>query len=141
MKAVIIYDDTGRKSEVITDIIGEKGFADVVVKRRRMEEYYQDEIKKIYSDVVWKKIHSPFEYSGLIKELEVLNSDDVKLMHCFSNYFISDGKKASLSFRKLAFIDGTYGVLEGKRAVAAMFSSVDEYAVFCKNIILRLLRG
>ena len=38
MKAVIIYDDTGRKSEVITDIIGEKGFADVVVKRRRMEE-------------------------------------------------------------------------------------------------------
>lgn len=26
MKAVIIYDDTGRKSEVITDIIGEVPF-------------------------------------------------------------------------------------------------------------------
>ena len=33
MKLIVIYDDTGRKSEVITDIIGRKGFADVVVNR------------------------------------------------------------------------------------------------------------
>lgn len=135
MKVVVIYDDTGRKSEVITDIIGEKGFGDVVVRRRRLEEYYQEEMEKTYSGVVWKRIHSPFEYAGLIKELEVLNAGDVKLMHCFSNYFISDGKKASLSFRKLAFIDGTYGVLDGKRAVAAMFPSVDAYIMFCKKIL------
>ena len=38
MKVLVIYDDTGRKSEVITDIIGEKGFADVVVKKRKLEE-------------------------------------------------------------------------------------------------------
>ena len=83
MKAVIIYDDTGRKSEVITDIIGEKGFADVVVKRRRMEEYYQDEIKKIYSDVVWKKIHSPFEYSGLIIRFQISRKNFVFLIILF----------------------------------------------------------
>ena len=41
MKTVVIYDDTGRKSEVITDIIGSKGFADVVIRKRRLEEYYQ----------------------------------------------------------------------------------------------------
>lgn len=33
MKILILYDDTGRKSEVIADIIGDKGFADVVVKK------------------------------------------------------------------------------------------------------------
>jgi hypothetical protein len=38
--ALVIYDDTGKKSEVIADIIGEKGFADVVVKKRRLEEPY-----------------------------------------------------------------------------------------------------
>ena len=32
MKIVVIYDDTGRKSEVIEDIIGDKGFADVQPK-------------------------------------------------------------------------------------------------------------
>ena len=41
MKLIVIYDDTGRKSEVITDIIGRKGFADVVVKKRHLEDYYR----------------------------------------------------------------------------------------------------
>lgn len=135
MKIVVIYDDTGPKSEVIADIIGKKGFADVVVRRKKLEDYYRNEIEKIYSGVVWKKIHSPFEYVGMLKELETLDSKDVKLMHCFSNYFISDVKKASLSFRKLSFIDGIYGIMDGKRAVAAMFPSVNAYAAFCKNII------
>ena len=34
MKVIVVYDDTGRKSEVISDIIGDKGFADVVVKKK-----------------------------------------------------------------------------------------------------------
>ena len=60
MKIIVVYDDTGRKSEVITDIIGDKGFADVVVRRRHLEEYYQDELKKVYPDLKWKKVHSVF---------------------------------------------------------------------------------
>ena len=62
MKVIVVYDDTGRKSEAITDIIGDKGFADVIVKKRRLEEYYQSSIRKIYSDLQWKKVHSAFEY-------------------------------------------------------------------------------
>ena len=34
MRVLVVYDDTGKKSEVIADIIGDKGFADVVVKKR-----------------------------------------------------------------------------------------------------------
>ena len=71
MQVLVIYDDTGKKSEVIEDIIGEKGFADVVVKKRRLEEYYRDEIKKIFPDFIWRKIHSVFEYADLIKDMEL----------------------------------------------------------------------
>ncbi len=46
MRTIVVYDDTGKKSEVIEDIIGEKGFSDVVVRKRRLEDYYHDELKK-----------------------------------------------------------------------------------------------
>lgn len=131
---IVVYDDTGRKSEVIADIIGDKGFADVVVKKRRLEEYYRDEVKKTYPDVIWKKIHYPFEYADIVKELEVYRGSDVKVMHCFSNYLISDGEKAALSFKKLTYVDVPFGVLDGNRAVAAMFPDAGSYLNFCKNI-------
>ena len=88
MQVLVIYDDTGKKSEVIEDIIGEKGFADVVVKKRRLEEYYRDEIKKIFPDFIWRKIHSVFEYADLIKDMELYIESNAKIMHCFSNYLI-----------------------------------------------------
>ena len=135
MRTIVIYDDTGRKSEVISDIIGDKGFADVVVKKRHLEEYYFDEIKKLYPNVIWKKLHSSFEYGDLVKELEIYNADDVKVMHCFSNYLISDSDKAALSFGKLSYIDETYAVLSDKRAVAGMFPSLGDYVVFCKAVM------
>ena len=54
MKIIVVYDDTGRKSEVIADIIGDRGFADVVVKKRKLEDYYKDELKKLYPTLQWK---------------------------------------------------------------------------------------
>ena len=136
MKILAIYDDTGKKSEVITDIIGDKGFADVVVKKRRLEDYYRDELCKLYTDLQWRKVHSLFEYTELIKELETSNmGGQTRVLHCFSNYIISNKEKAALSFRKLEFIDEQYAVMAGRRAALAMFPSLDDYILFCKNII------
>lgn len=135
MKSIIVYDDTGRISEVITDIIGDKGFADVVVKKRRLEEYYHDEIERLFPDIEWKKIHSVFEYADLIKELELYVGSQVKVMHGFSNYLIADGEKAALSFRKLEFVDEPFGIMKGKKAAAALFPNVETYIMFCKKIM------
>lgn len=131
---VVVYDDTGRKSEIIADIIGDKGFADVVVKKRRLEEYYKEAIKRIYPDVHWRRISSVFEYADLEKELEAYRGSDVRIMHCFSNYLISNEKMAALSFKKLPYVDEPYGVLDGKRAVAAMFPDMGSYMLFCRSV-------
>ena len=136
MRTIVIYDDTGKKSEVISDIIGDKGFAEVVVKKRHLEDYYNEELKRIYPNLSWRKIHSIFEYSELLKEMELVNTDDTRILHCFSNYLISDSGKAALSFKKLEYIDEPYGVLDEKRAVAAMFPNVETYIHFCKNVML-----
>lgn len=108
MNVMVVYDDTGRKSEVIADIIGNKGFADVVVKKKRLEEYYQDYLRRLYKNLHWRKIRSVFEYADILKEMELCNSKDIKILHCFSNYLISDPKKALLSFEKLSFVDEPY---------------------------------
>ncbi len=132
---VVIYDDTGRKSEIIADIIGDKGFADVVVKKRRLEEYYKDAMKRIYPDLHWRKVSSVFEYADLERELEGYRGSDVRIMHCFSNYLISDENNAALSFKKLSHVDEPYGVMDGKRAVAAMFPDAGSYRLFFQDII------
>lgn len=135
MKVLVIYDDTGKKSEVIADIIGDKGFADVVVKKRRLEEYYRDWLKKMFPDIIWRKVQSVLAYADLIKEMEYYNIKDVKVIHCFSNYLIADSDKAALSFRKLRYVESVFGVLKDKRAAAAMFPDIHEYIFFCRNII------
>ena len=93
MKVVVVYDDTGKKSEVIEDIIGDKGFADVVVKKKRLEEYYEELIKKVYIDVDWRCIKSQYEYADLTKELEMYDQPDIKVLHTWSNYVIACYKK------------------------------------------------
>ena len=99
MKTVVIYDDTGRKSEVIKDIIGNKGFGEVIVKKKSLEEYYRGEIREKYPDLIWKKIHSTYEFADLIKELELAySSQECRVMHCFSNYIVSEPYIAGLSF-------------------------------------------
>ncbi len=136
MKTVVIYDDTGRKSEVIRDIIGNKGFGEVIVKKKSLEDYFREEIKEQYPDLVWKKIHSAYEFADLAKELEIAySSRECRVMHCFSNYIVSDPYVAGLSFEKLKFIDEPYGVMEGKRAAAAMFPDVSSYLIFCRRVI------
>ncbi|NLD29687.1 MAG: hypothetical protein GX658_04795, partial [Clostridiales bacterium] len=136
MKLIVIYDDTGRKSEVITDIIGRKGFADVVVKKRHLEDYYREALETRYPDLVWRKVHVPFEYEDLTKELQNLSTSDVKVFHCFANYFITDKKLADLSFRKVEYVDEPYGVYdEAGRAIGAMFPGLESYLEFVGGIL------
>lgn len=135
MKTIIIFDDTGRKSEVITDIIGDKGFADVVVKKRRLEEYYRENIEQILGSIEWKKIQSIYKYQDIHKQFEINQGMDARVIHCFSNYFISDNMLAALSFKKLNYIDTPYAVMEGKRVVAAMFPNIKLYIDFLDSVI------
>lgn len=134
MNIIVVYDDTGKKSEVIADIIGERGFADVVVKKRKLEDYYAENIRKIYPQLIWKKVHSPYEYAQIEKELQNYTEDDTRVIHCFSNYIFSDFEKASLSFRKIEYIKTPYKAVSGKKIAAAMFPDMDSYHTFCKSV-------
>ena len=48
MKIIVIYDNSVPKSEIITDVIGRKGFGDVVVKKQRIEDYTYNSVLSIF---------------------------------------------------------------------------------------------
>lgn len=131
MKIWIVFDDTGKKSEVITDIIGEKGFAQVVVKKRRLESYYQESVGKLYSEAEWKWVHSLFQFEELAGELERLSGEELRVLHCFSNFLISDEKKVLLSYEKLRYVDEPYRVLSGNQIAAVCFPDAGSYLAYC----------
>lgn len=135
MNVVIIFDDTVKKNDVIIDIIGDKGFADVVVKDKTLEDYYKDTLGKIYPAAKWRRINSVFEFAGLSQELI---NEETRVLHCFSNYRIVDEEKALLSFEKLEYIEEPFRVISssegGVKPIAAMFPDLEAYISFCRSV-------
>lgn len=108
MKILVIFDDTNAKSEVIKDVIGDKGFADVVVKKKRLEFYYWDMVCELFPDVDWKLIRYHYEFHDLLEKSDLEKWDDVRILHCFSNYMITDREAVKLSYEKLKYIENAY---------------------------------
>lgn len=137
LKVLVIFDDTNEKSEIIKDIIGEKGFANVVVKKRKLEHYYREEIQKLYPEAKWQTIHSIFEFNELADNLENIFSEDTRVLHCFSNYIISNKTQVFLSYEKLRFIDESYKILSNKKIAALMFPNLLSYFPYLNQISIK----
>lgn len=133
-KTFVIFDDTVRKSEVIEDVIGKIGFCDVVVKKRRLVEYYCEDIQNVLGEIDWKIVKAEYEFNKIIKGLESSSVDNLKVLHCFSNYIISDIKKASLTFQKIRYIDDDYVITLGKNIVGIMFTSAKGYLKYLREV-------
>ncbi|MGN0018725.1 MAG: hypothetical protein ACI37S_06770 [Candidatus Gastranaerophilaceae bacterium] len=136
MKIIVIYDNSVPKSEIITDVIGRKGFGDVVVKKQRIEDYTYNSVLSIFKTFEWKKINSVFEYSEIIDYIKSLNESDIRILHIFSNYFIKNINDVSLSYKKLLYIDEPYKALFDRKIASILFSDIKSYSIFCKNITL-----
>lgn len=132
---LIIYDDTVSKSEVIRDVIGESGFGDVVVKKKKLESYYREEIEKIFPEAKWKRMYSLYEYDAVAKELENVQEDDVRVLHCFANYIISDKEEVALTYEKLRFIKEEYKVFCGNKIAAIMFHNLRAYIKWLEMMV------
>ncbi len=135
MYLFMIVDDTISKSEAIMDVIGNRGFSDVIVGRKKLIFYYERAIREIYPKMVLKVINSVYEYNNLLSRLEYEYSEHTKVLHCYANYIISDKDKALLSFQKLKYIEEDYRVVDKGHNVAIMFHSIASYAKFLDKLI------
>ena len=58
---IVILDDTNAKSEVIKDVIGDRGFSNVVVKRKSLKNFFFENILKLYPQPRQKVFSSTYE--------------------------------------------------------------------------------
>ncbi len=130
---LVVFDDTNVISEVIRDVIGNKGFSDVVVKRRKLEQYYSDSLKKIFPEMKLKKVQNAYELQGLLSHLENQKTDEEKILHCFSNFIFADEEKALLTFEKIKYIDSDYRITADGKTAAIMFKNMDSYIQFLRE--------
>ncbi len=133
-RILIVYDDTSKKNDIIRDVIGTKGFGEVIVKKKRLDSYFKASIEKYFSDFEWKTISSIYEFKELAAQMEQQKSSHTKILHCFSNFIISDAEKASFSFKKIEFIEKPYAIKSNEKIVAVMFDSVKSYSDFLSLI-------
>ncbi len=134
MQHLVVYDNTLKPNEIIRDIIGEKGFGDVIVKRKQLIEIYFENIQTIFEIWQWNVINSSYDVELLVKKLENMDKEKTKILHCFSNHIITNKEKAGLTYKKLSYICEPALVQAGETYAAVMFQNMETYIDFLGKI-------
>lgn len=138
MNSIIVYDDSITPGETIQNVIGDKGFGDVIVKRKQLSEIFRENIQKnSLKDSEWKKVDNIYDIENLCSFIEkkIRIKDELKIVHCFSNYIITDSKKVVLTFEKLPYVHQEILVQSDEKYCAIIFSCGGAYIDFLRRTI------
>lgn len=136
MENLIVYDNTIRPNEIIRDIIGEKGFGNVIVKRKQLMELYEKNMKIIFQSFKWIIVNTFYDIELIVKQLEKYDKKvNIKVLHCFSDYVITDVDKLGFTYQKLPFISEPIIIKSKERRAAIMFHEMAGYLDFLKDIV------
>lgn len=135
MKSVVIYDDAIVKSELIKDIIGEKGYGDIVINKKRNEDHYREVLAEALGELLWIRVTSVYQYTEVSTRLAAFDAENTRVLHVFSDFYMLDVKQAELTFRKCLYAEEVYTVQKKENPVAVLFPNITSYQTFCKNIL------
>ena len=130
MKRIVVYDNCIKPNEIIREVIGDKGFGDVVVKRRKLSDTYFEKIGFL-SPYVKISFDNPYDIEQFLEKAEA--PEDAKVIHCFSDHIVLDETELEYTFQKLDFINENVRAVKDKRSVALMFKSISEYLIFLRK--------
>jgi len=131
MKTLLIYDNAIHPSDIICEVIGQRGFGDVIVKRHLLKSYYMDNIKPLLPvDTAVKIFNQVYDYDAFIHEIEAMDDKDVRVLHCFADFIINDVEKIALTVKKLPFINENIKLASGRQMFGVMFANLNDYKKF-----------
>lgn len=134
MKEYIIYDNVIKPNEIIQEVIGTRGFGDSVVKRKKLSLIYEHNIISFMPQVNLDELNSFYDFELLEEKLKQEEDSDIRIIHCFSDYIISDVEKVALTYKKLPYIQESIKLIVNKRCAAIMFCDIELYRKYLKNV-------
>lgn len=134
MEILVVLDDTVIKSESIKDVIGDKGFSDVVVKKKKLGDYYHEFLHSLYPNMEYCVIKSKYEFREFVEKLEFYQKKEIRFFHLFSNHIVSDKESVALSYRKIFYLDDDYICLSDGVMSGIMFKDTKSYIEYIKDI-------
>ncbi len=133
MTPLIFYDDTMRKSEAIREVIGDRGFADVVIRKKTLAAYYEEAVRRVMPQARWQVLRSVYEVPELLQQMRKAPLD-ARVLHCFADGMVTDAEQAGLTWQKLSFVEEPYRVIADGRCVAVMFPRLADYLAFLERV-------
>lgn len=134
MKALFVYDDHVKPNAFIRNIIGEKTFGEVILKRESVKEKAYAFLARL-KDV---EIEEQLEFShswqmDVLLERVRRRTRGAVIVHLFSGFIFTDEKKAELLIRKLMYAEKNYVcICEGVPMLFVM-TDTEEYCRFLKR--------
>ncbi len=129
MRTLCIYDNHIEPHSSIKNIIGNKTFGDVILKRKSIKSNFLGFIRKqkVIDEVL------ELDYSWQIDALvgKIRNYEpDIKIVHIFSNFIILDESSMALLLKKAPFIEENYVCLNEQVPAVLMMDDREEYCQF-----------
>ena len=130
MNTVCIYDNHIFPSVFISNIVGNKKFSEIIIRRESVEKKFADFVKKIneIENIIF------FNNEGQLEEIKnYIRSlpGKTRIVHVFSNEIIADKEKAKIFFQKAGYVNENYVWLDNKGSVTSfMMADGFEYCDF-----------
>ena len=132
MKNIIfIYDNIIKPNKKISTIIGEKSYADIILKRKKLCSKYDNILKnKSYVKEIIR-IDSLEDLKNLRQKIQNINSENI--VHLFSNYLYVNEEKFNVIIDKSCYINEDIFVKNSKDIVMLMYNNPKNYMQFLDN--------
>lgn len=130
-KVVCIYDDSREADQAIQNIVGNKTFGDIILKRMSVKENFLLHVKQISLINEFYEIKNKGSIQYLIPQLKLMNEATI-IIHAFSHFIISDEEKFNIIMQKSAFIKDSIAVHSSSPAIL-MFTSIKLYIDFLQK--------
>lgn len=132
MKVLFVFDDRVIKSDLVSEVIGNSSFGDVLVKKKRIADCYRSLVENTFDNLIWQRLATD-NYDQFLNSVNLLDDGDIRIIYTLSNYVVLDEESAKLSFQKINFIEENYVGLVNDNCGVIFFSGMKDFIDFIKK--------